>query len=93
MINRAESEGPNMNVFSDEPYSETDLARDAEADIALPDSSLGSLPEGDTELPIANLFVGLGDRSRAEKTLSNPIGKYFIISQIGGSAFVDNSSD
>ena len=36
---------------------------------------------------------GLGDRSRAEKTLSNPIGKYFIISQIGGSAFVDNSSD
>ena len=67
-----------MNVFSDEPYSETDLARDA---------------EGDSELPIANLFVGLGDRSRAEKTLSNPIGKYFIISQIGGSAFVDNSSD
>ena len=62
-----------MNVFSDEPYSETDLARDAEADIALPDSSLGSLPEGDSELPIANLFVGLGDRSRAEKTLSNPI--------------------
>ena len=60
--------------------------------IYTPEASLDTLPEDAADALIANIFVGFGDRSKAEQVLDDPIGKYFIAVENSGIAYIDNGT-
>lgn len=58
--------------------------------IYTPDASLDALPDDAANALIDHIFIGFGNRSRAEQKLGNPIGKYFIVVENDGIAYIDN---
>lgn len=58
------------------------------ARIYTPDTSLDDMPEADAQSLINHLFVGFGNREKAEEKLSNPIGYYIIVIDNYGIAFI-----
>lgn len=61
------------------------------ARIYTPETSLDDMPDDDAQQLIDHLMVGFGDRTKAEQTLSDPIGCYVIIVDGSGIAFIDNT--
>ena len=72
--------------------SENESINGKTAYIYTPQSSLYNIPEDAATALIENIFVGFGDRSKAEKALDNPIGKYFIVVDNFGVAYIDNGT-
>ncbi len=61
------------------------------ARIYTPDASLDDMSEDDAAQLVNHLMVGFGDREKAEEKLGDPIGKFVIVIDGFGIAFLENN--